>query len=414
MKNLFYVLLFISPIYLFAQEEEWVGTYDYIGESVMGWSVQQTFDGGYILGLRSEDNGSGWVMKINENGQETWRTADYNEHIKSVIQTADGEYVFLSKTRLIKLNQFGQEDWSKLYLCDGSFSYISLSNLIQSSDGGFILAGSQTLEVGDGDFAGQVGIIIKTDNEGNEQWRTTYELNNYFWFESIIETNDDGYILLGKSGGDFLLKTDGYGNEQWSSSLPDNFHGYSLQYTSDGGYIISGDISTNEADVDLPAMVKTNQNGIEEWFQMYGDEEGWGFASYQTIDEGLILAANISESIFSSADNFYIIKTDNNGNELWRNSVGDVSAEAIALSETIDGGAIITGYTYSSGNGMQPFLIKITGNPTETSTSDIELLSNKCLLRTFDILGQVTNNRSFVPLIDIYDDGSTKKRIIIE
>ena len=99
---------------------------------------------------------------------------------------------------------------------------------------------------------------------------------------------------------------------------------------------------------------------------------------------------------------------------MWRNSVGEIPVEAYGFSETIDGGAIITGYTYSSGNGMQPFLIKITGNPTETSTSDIELLSNKCLLRTFDILGQVTNNRSFVPLIDIYDDGSTKKRIIIE
>ena len=51
-------------------------------------------------------------------------------------------------------------------------------------------------------------------------------------------------------------------------------------------------------------------------------------------------------------------------------------------------------------------------NPINLSESNIK--SNKLKIKTFDLLGRISQDKLYAPLIDIYDDGSSHKRIVID
>ena len=89
--------------------------------------------------------------------------------------------------------------------------------------------------------------------------------------------------------------------------------------------------------------------------------------------------------------------------------------EARSVQQTTDGGYIITGWTSSFGNGSSDvYLIKTDGNGNVTSTFNIPINSNRKLQKTVDILGRETKPKTNTPLIEMHDDGTVEKRIVIE
>ena len=85
------------------------------------------------------------------------------------------------------------------------------------------------------------------------------------------------------------------------------------------------------------------------------------------------------------------------------------------VQQTNDGGYIITGYTESFGNGYgDVYLIKTDGSGNVTSTFNIPINPNRKLQKTVDILGKETKPQTNIPFIEIYDDGTVEKRIVIE
>ena len=84
-----------------------------------------------------------------------------------------------------------------------------------------------------------------------------------------------------------------------------------------------------------------------------------------------------------------------------------------SVQQTNDGGYIIAGTTY--GNGFaEVYLIKTDGNGNITSTFNIPINPNRKLEKTVDILGKETKPNTNTPFIEIYDDGTVEKRIVIE
>lgn len=136
--------------------------------------------------------------------------------------------------------------------------------------------------------------------------------------------------------------------------------GRSVSETSDGGFIIAGytySFGAGKADMYL---IKTDAEGNEEWSKAFGGP-GWEYGSSvsQTLDEGYIVTGYTSSYGTGSKD-VYLIKTDAEGNEEWSKTFGGPGLDVgRSVVQTSDGDYIIAGYTESFGAGEDDvYLIK--------------------------------------------------------
>jgi hypothetical protein len=347
-----------SDVYLLKTDKDgnkvWDKSFgDIKSESDVGHSVQQTNDGGYITvgsihtysigvgGELSYDKGDDvFLIKTDANGNMQWNKTFgeyYNEAGHSVQQTSDGGYIIVGEMAsyrmlpalpgieevfsptedvyLIKTDANGNRVWEKTF--GGRYLDIGYS-VKQTSDGGYIIVGV-ILQKSNTFYFLDV-YLIKTDKDGNKVWEKALEGNKSEIGYSVQQTSDGGYIVtgqtvwspLGGTGGYFkksdvlLIKADANGNKVWEKTYGGNTmdRGYSVQQTNDGGYVITGDTAG------YLYLIKTDANGNKIWEKAFKGGETSPFTGQsvqQTSDGGYIIAG-------SAPDLFYLIKTDANGN----------------------------------------------------------------------------------------------------
>jgi hypothetical protein len=239
----------------------------------------------------------------------------------------------------------------------------------QTSDGGYIIAGTTSSFSADGGFVsvdlpessgpgGGDAYVIKTDSSGNVSWVKIFGGASYFG-SSAQQTADGGYIVSGVaysiSDGNYyvyLIKLNKSGTILWFNKygVADPKMGYSVQQAGDGGYIVVGttaDLKNGNQDVYL---VKTDASGTAQWNRTYGGAQNEvGISVQQTSDGGYsIVGTSYSYSDYMTSE-VYLIKTDAAGDTIWTKTYGGVDGnEGKSVQQTSDGGYIITGSTVSS------------------------------------------------------------------
>ena len=201
-------------------------------------------------------------------------------------------------------------------------------------------------------------------------WTETFGGTNGDKGYSVQQTTDGGYIVAGGTGsygagiGDvYLIKTNSSGDTLWTRTFgginPD--FSYSVQQTSDGGYIITGYTNSYGAGGNDVYLIKTDSSGDTLWTETFGGSfTDIGNSVQQTTDGGFIVAGDTYSYGAGSAD-IYLIKTDSSGDTMWTQTFGGTNADkGSSVQQTIDGGFIVTGSTTSYGaGGKDVYLIKL-------------------------------------------------------
>ncbi|MEO8088117.1 MAG: T9SS type A sorting domain-containing protein [Bacteroidota bacterium] len=191
---------------------DWIKGY-YIYYNAIGYSVEQTIDGGYLLAGEFDTTGGlgrAFIIKTDDHGNISWNkefSCGQSNHHNRAFQSSDGNYV-LSGTHdlgifVIKLDTSSTVLWGKIY-ATGSINP-TLFDVRETFNGGYIVFGNS--------------ILTKTDSIGNSVWVKTYDTS----LRSPEMTLDSGFIFIGPAMG--LVNTDSTGNINWAK-----YYNYSAPY----------------------------------------------------------------------------------------------------------------------------------------------------------------------------------------
>lgn len=254
-------------------------------------SIHQTYDGGYICGGISSSGVSGdkteslkgvydyWILKLDPIGNIEWQKTiggnDFDQ-LTSIKQTFDKGYVVggyspsdasYDKTEsslgnddywILKLDSVGSIEWQNTI---GGNSWDELNEVIQSSDGGYLLAGTSysnaTGDKTEDTFGNADYWVIKLDLNGQILWQNTIGGGSTDQLYSIQETNN-GEILIGGtsysnmsgektednhgSNDYWILMLNSIGEVQWQKTIGGAYsdHLYTVVESNDGGYVLAG------------------------------------------------------------------------------------------------------------------------------------------------------------------------------
>jgi len=464
------ILLFSFSLLLFqltlaqAPIIEWQKT---IGgsESEALYSLQQTADGGYILGGQSLSGANGdkteanfggwdyWVVKLDANGNIVWQNTiggPDGDSIRLIQQTVDGGYIIggISKSGIssdkteaniggwdywvVKLDANGNIVWQNTI---GGSSDDYIRSIQQTADGGYILGGRSMSgisgdknEAGPGDWDWWV---IKLDGSGTIVWQNTIGGSGYDELFSIRQTNDGKYIIGGYSAsgasGDKSEASFGYWDWwviiidetgqtiEFEDTIVGNNYDYltSLELTSDGGYIVGGysmsgaffDKTQNSRGVNDYWAVKLKNDGSIAWQNTIGGSgEDKMYSIYQTLDGGYLLGGSSQSAVSGDKTeanrgdyDYWIVKLDQWGNIYWQKTIGgNDSDELWSVKSTADGGYILGGYTTSgisgdktneSYGGLDIWIIKLNAD----TPLEVEQSANISKIESFTVLPAYPN-----------------------
>ncbi len=358
----------------------------------VAYSVQQTSDGGFIIG-GCLDN-SLFLIRTDSNGDSLWTKTYCEEYYGgscgSLLQTSDGGFVVAGgkytdsincDAHLMKTDSNGDTLWTKIYGGDFTDYFRSIE---QTDDGGYIMAGiTASFGAGGADI-----YLVRTDSIGDTIWTRTYGGDSSDVGYSVQETSDGGFIVAGETEligtgyrNIFLVRTDNNGDTLWTKVFGDKSAGAkSVRQTQDGGFIITGkwdDVNTRDV-----CLVRTDSNGDILWTRTYGEkqkiEEGNALV---IMDDGGFMVAGYGHTNKNRRD-FYVVRTDSSGNALWKENYGSDSGEiAYSLAKTNDGGVIITGYSRSFGPGANVYLVRLGKDSVGNKEKNISI-SNKTIFIT--------------------------------
>jgi len=329
-------------------------------------SLQQTADGGYIIGGQSNSGASGsktqagmggfdlWVLKLDATGTKVWDKtfgSGANERLASVHQTADGSYALAAETGsgiegdrseagqgaldywLLKLDATGTKVWD--HSLGGSNNDI-LNAMQPTADGGYLLGGFSYSGASGDKSQGTRGNadydfwVVKVDNMGVKQWDTTLGGTGFDNLTSAVQANDGGYLVGGFSNspvsgektqgvrGDFdnwIVKLSPTGTKLWDKTFGgdgyDSLNG--LQQTDDHGYV-------------------------------FGSQSNSGINGEKT-------QANMGPS---NTPDYWVVKVDSAGFKQWDGTYGGAQDEVLtSLKQSADGGFILGGFSSSGATGTR-------------------------------------------------------------
>ena len=407
-------------------------------------SIELTNDGGYIVagyttsnnGVVTGNHGNGdfWVVKLDASGTIQWQKALGGTGVDGaycIQQTADGGYIVAGYTNsndgnvtgnhgnidywVVKLSVTGTIEWQKTL--GGTQDELAYS-VQQTRDGGYIVAGFTNSNNGDitGNHGGSDMWIVKLSSTGTIQWQKTLGGSAGESAYSIQQTTDLGYVVAGTTGsnnGDvtgvqgaidyWVVKLTSTGAIEWQKTLGGTAPeiAYSIQQTTDTGYIVSGTTKSYDGDVtgyhggngNDAWIVKLSDTGSIQWEKTMGGTDDDYIRSIKQTTDGSYIAAGYTLSNNGDVSgnhgswDLWAVKLSSTGTTQWQKTLGGTGPDgALSIQQTTDGGYIAAGssaanngdVTENQGSGDY-WVVKLaldTLSTTDFSEKDVKVFPN--------------------------------------
>ncbi|GEM_PF-2768997 len=377
-------LFFVLCIVPFMYATSWVKTfYGKLDEEAV--SVTVTKDGGFILAGWTASLGSLrddlLVIKLNSAGNVEWEktyAGKLMDRAVSVEQTRDGGYIVGGYSKswypgrgisvvmwVLKLNKKGDVEWERAY---GSIGCGYLRAIKQTHDGGYIVTGT-AWDMGPRN-RGEDILVLKLNSRGDIEWHRMYGGKEFDEPYDIIQTSGGGYVLVGitnsfgeKVGDYWILKLDKNGKSIWQKTfggeLEDRATG--VVETADGGYLVAGwTRSFGVRKYDINAwLVKLSSEGKIEWQKSYGDERlNYANSVDVTTDGGFVVAG--SANVKGRFPDLWLLKVKSDGNITWNRTYGGrMYDRALSVAHLPGEEYVVVGWNESFPRGMYKNIIVV-------------------------------------------------------
>jgi len=270
------------------------------------YCILETSNGGFIaIGVTDYNwpyRSNIWLVKVDNKGNEELNKVLCRGRGFSIKETFDGGYIISGDdfpyvpALLVKIDSDGNIEWREKF---GDYEFgVTFYDVVQASDGGFVAVGDE------GD-----PFVLKTDVNGNLTWKNTLPSHDASGRGvSIVSAKEGGYVVAAYAYNytinqyiSFLIKINDNGTILWDStvgSLSDwNYHIWDISQTSDGGYILAGlKYGGGWGTKWYCLLIKTDCNGNKEWEITFGkhniDYDGF-FSVIEANDGGYVAAGSL-------------------------------------------------------------------------------------------------------------------------
>jgi len=349
-------------------------------------AVTKTTDGGYaILGYTQSNDGDVrnksnesydyWLLKFDARNQLQWQKTyggSDDDRGFDLIQTSDGGFAMLGKSKsndldvsensgfddfwVSKLDSNGSISWEYSYGFAGSDTP---NSIIQTRDNGYLLTG--VLDVSASNGQGDRHAAVRQRHAGGDYWAVKLnssgvrEWSNYYGGSftdtayDAIQTQDNGYIIIGssdsndvdisnsKGGYDFwVVKISNTGSLVWEKTFGGSEIDEARAITSsnDGNYLIVGDTRSDDLNISQNAgaadlwLIKITPEGTLLWEKTIGGTNfDVGRSVSKTQDNGFLISGSSRSSDGNLTTNkglndAWVLKIDSGGNIKWHKSIG--------------------------------------------------------------------------------------------
>ena len=328
---------------------KWIKTYEISDNSDNeSWSVSKVSDGGFVISGASNYNGL--ILKIDSTGEKEWHKVYENStSLYKVIETSDGGFIATGYYEcdtlpgcypdiyLLKTDFFGNIEWERW---DGTTENNDWArDVIETQNGNYVITGTWN-----DDGWNSKAMLRKYNSNGGLLWGETFSSSTANEGNSLMETSDGNYVLVGYSGEQhgaykhFMVKATSDGGQLWkkkTQSVGDALL-YSVCENQDGGYVAAGFCNSWRSNF----LVERNiSGGSLSWENCHIDTiSHYGFYDITpSVDGGYLLVDDMS----------YLTKIDISGAIIFSVKLSQVNQSVLEMD---NGDIVVGGFGFREGN----------------------------------------------------------------